>query len=64
MSAGFHDEAVLTIYYMWSTINVHKLLTPFLILFSNKVIRAEIHELLVRIANREGPDQFASSGAV
>ena len=32
------------------------------ILFSNKmlVIKARIHEMLVRIANREDPDQTAS----
>ena len=35
-------------------------------LFSNitLVIRAGIHKMLVRIANREDPDQTASSGAV
>ena len=35
-------------------------------LFSNKlsVIRAGIHKMLVRIANREDPDQTASSEAV
>ena len=35
-------------------------------LFSNKmfVFKAEIHKMLVRIANREDPDQTASSEAV
>ena len=38
----------------------------FLFLFSNQmlVIRAGIHKMLVRIANREDPDQTASSEAV
>ena len=37
----------------------------FLVLFSNKmVIRAGIHKMIVRIANREDPDQTASSVAV
>ena len=38
----------------------------FLFLFSNKmlVFRAGIHKMLVRIANREYPDQTASSEAV
>ena len=37
-----------------------------LILFSNKMLifRAGIHKLLVKIANREDPDQTASSEAV
>ena len=35
-------------------------------LFSNKmmVLRAGTHEILIRIANREDPDQTASSDAV
>ena len=43
-------------------VNVLKFLTLFS-LFSNKmtIIRDEIHKLLVRIANREDPDQTASS---
>ena len=43
-----------------------KILNTFLVLFSNKmlVIRAGIHKMLVRIANREDPDQTASSEAV
>ena len=38
----------------------------FLSLFSNKmlVFRAEIHNFVVKIANREDPDQTASSEAV
>ena len=37
-----------------------------LFLFSNKMlaIRAEIHKMLVRIVNREDPDQTASGEAV
>ena len=38
----------------------------FLFLFSNKILvfRAGTHKMLVRIANREDPDQTASSEAV
>ena len=44
----------------------YKILNTFLILFSNKMLgfRAGIHKMLVRIANREDPDQTASSEAV
>ena len=43
-----------------------KILNTFLFLFSNKmlVLRAGIHKMLSRIANREDPDQAASSEAV
>ena len=43
-----------------------KILNNFLFLFSKMmlVIRAGIHKMLVRIANREDPDQTASSEAV
>ena len=44
-----------------------KILITFLFLFSKKkilVIRSVIHKMLVRIANREDPDQTASSEAV
>ena len=43
-----------------------KIPNTFLIFFLNKtlVIRAGIHKMLVRIANREDPDQTASSEAV
>ena len=43
-----------------------KISNTFLILFSNKILifRAGIHKILVRIANREDPDQTASSEAV
>ena len=43
-----------------------KILNTFLILFSNKVliIKAEIHKMSVRIANRKDPDQTASLEAV
>ena len=46
-------------------VNVLKFRT-FLFLISNKilVIRAEIHKMLVRIANREDPNQTISSEAV
>ena len=47
-------------------VNVLKFQTLCLFLFSNKmlVIRAGIHKMLVRIANREYPDQAASAEAV
>ena len=43
-----------------------KISNTFLFLFSNKmlVIRTGIHKMLVRIADREEPDQTASSEAV
>ena len=43
-----------------------KILYTFLFLISNKmmVLRARIHKLLARIANREDPDQTASEEAV
>ena len=46
-------------------VNVLKFQT-LLFLFSNKmlVFRAGIHKMLVRIANREDPDQTASEEAV
>ena len=52
------------------TINIYgkssKILNTFLFLFSTKmlVIRDGINKMLVRIANREDPDQTASSEAV
>ena len=47
-------------------VNVSKIANTFLFLFTNKmlVFRAGIHKILVRIANREDPDQTASSEAV
>ena len=43
-----------------------KISNAFLFLFLNKmfVIRAGIHKMLVTIANREDPDQTASSEAI
>ena len=43
-----------------------KISNTFLFLFSNKmlVFRAGIHKFLVRVANRDDPDQTASSEAV
>ena len=43
-----------------------KISNIFLFLFSNKMVvfSAGIHKFLVRIANREDPDQTASSEAV
>ena len=43
-----------------------KILNAFLFLFSNKILlfRAGIHKMLVRIANREDPEQTASEEAV
>ena len=47
------------------TVNAQKFRTLFS-LFSNKILvfKAGIHKVLVRIANREHPDQTASSEAV
>ena len=45
-------------------VNVLKLRTPFSILNEMLIFRAGIHKMLVRIANREDPDQTASSEAV
>ena len=44
----------------------YKISNTFLFLFSNKMLifRAGIHKLLVGIANKEDPDQTASSEAV
>ena len=49
-----------------STVNVLKFQTLFSYLISTKmlVIRAGAHKMHVRIANREDPDQTASSEAV
>ena len=43
-----------------------KILNTFLLLFSNTmtVIKARIRKMLARLANREDPDQTASSEAV
>ena len=43
-----------------------KISNTFLLLFSIKmlVIRTGIHKIIVRVANREDPDQTASSEAV
>ena len=48
------------------TVNISKILNTFLVLFPSKmcVIKADIHKMLIRTANREGPDQTASSEAV
>ena len=48
------------------TVKCSKTLITFLFLFSNKIMltRAGIHKMLVRIANREDPDQTASEEAV
>ena len=49
-----------------ATVNVLKFQTLFLFCSQIKswVIKAGIHKMLVRIANREDPDQTASSEAV
>ena len=49
-----------------ATVNVLKFWTLFSFCFSNKiwVIKAGIHKMFVRIANREDPDQTASLEAV
>ena len=46
-------------------VNVLKFANTFFFLLSDKmfIIRAGTHKMLVRIANREGPDQAASSEA-
>ena len=46
--------------------NYSRIKNTFLFLFSNKILvfKAGIHKILVRIANRGGPDQTASSEAV
>ena len=51
--------------YVSSKVNFLKFQTPYLFLFSNKmlVFRAGINKILVRIANREDLDQTASSGS-
>ena len=43
--------------------DLKKVLNTFLFLFSNKmlVIKAGIHKIFIKIANREDPDQTASS---
>ena len=50
-------------YQIIGTVNVEKVANTFLFLLSNMllVIRAGVHEMLVRIANRKVPDQTASS---
>ena len=49
-----------------STDKCSKISNTFPFLFLNKMVafRAGIHKMLVRIANREDPDQTASSEAV
>ena len=49
-----------------SIVKCSKISNTFLVLFSNKILifRTGIHKMLVRIANREDPDQTASSEAV
>ena len=46
--------------------NCSKILNTFVTLISNKmlVMKAGMHKMLVRIANREDPDQTASTEAV
>ena len=63
LNAAFSTLLKLCHSYM---VNVPKISNTFLFLFSNKkrVIRAVIHKMPVRIANREDPDQTASSEAV
>ena len=71
-SSVFSLVIILTLYEFPSSIDlcnhsyVSKTSNTFLLLFSNKVliIMAGIHNLFFRIANREDPDQTASSEAV
>ena len=57
------EPIVSRAYVTYSKNKCSKISNTFLLLFSNKimVIRASIDKLLVRIANREDPDQTASS---
>ena len=50
---------------IWRRANVSKISNTFPFLIANKILvtRAGIHKMLVRIANREDPDQAASSEA-
>ena len=58
----FPPDTLLSLVYS----NCSKISNTFLFPYSNKmlVFRAEIHRMLVRIANRADPDQTASSEAV
>ena len=60
------QQIILVVYPFDQCGKCSKILNGFLFLFLNKmlVIRAEIHKMLVRIANREDPDQTASTDAV
>ena len=51
---------------IWYYGKCYKILNTFLFRLSNKMLffRAGIHKMVVRIANREDPDQTASSEAV
>ena len=57
---------VCTLNYLKACCKRSKISNTFLFLFSNRmwVIKAGIHRMLVRIANREDPDQTTSSEAV
>ena len=72
-SSVFSQVFILTLYEYPSSIDLYnsyvkcsKTSNAFLFLFSNKmlIIMARIHTLLVRIANREDPDQTATEEAV
>ena len=54
------------LHYKNAMVNVLKFQNFFFFLFSNKMLlfAAGIHKILVRIVNREDPDQTASSEAV
>ena len=65
---NFGNIYVVTVY-LESCIDIRKcskISKTFLFLFSNKMLffMAGIHNKLVRIANRENPDQTASSEAI
>ena len=59
---GIHRRVKHKNYY----VKFSKISNTFLVLFSNEVLffRAGIHKMLIGIANREDPDQTASSEAV
>ena len=70
MKAGLENNPTVFLF-SDTQVNIHyskcsKILNSFLLLFSHQmlVFRAGYHKMLVRIANREDPDQTASSEAV
>ena len=62
----FHNSQAAVLKSISTYCKCSKVSNTFLFLFSNKMLifRAGIHKMLVRIANREDPDETASSEAV